>query len=150
MVWSPHTVSRNFVDLVISATPKPLCTKGNGRVSHSSPRSNLTEKGWWCFLMVGDIAVKRRCFLLRNSHTPHLHTYIYTHHVFTPPLATSPFLTPSLSTPLLVLQIFRAGHLPATSIDGSQSDPYVLIYCNNKQYKTRTKWGTLHPRYDER
>ena len=50
---------------------------------------------------------------------------------------------------MLSLRIFRAGHLPATSIDGSQSDPYVLIYCNNKQYRTLTKWGTLHPRYDE-
>ena len=69
--------------------------------------------------------------------------------------------------------------MPATSIDGSSCDPYVIVYCNNKIYRTLTKvryaepypgrspaapphprpldytpcapyqWGTLHPRYDE-
>ena len=50
---------------------------------------------------------------------------------------------------MVQLKIFRAGFLPATSIDGMSSDPYIIVYCNNKIYRTVTKWGTLHPRYDE-
>jgi C2 domain len=47
------------------------------------------------------------------------------------------------------LRIVRCSHLPAVSLDSSYSDPYCLIYCNNKLFRTTTKWGTLHPHYEE-
>ena len=55
----------------------------------------------------------------------------------------------SRETKMIKLKIYRCAFLPAVSVDASTSDPYCLITCNNKLFRTTTKWGTLHPEYNE-